>query len=238
MDWNDFDECFGKLRTILREMLFADEGNPYKREIYGNYLGFGSDIKIIIQRIEAEIQQSLEISEKLHAYMPGRIMDITKRKEESENELVMEGDRIFKLLGLDIKSFFVFTRIFLDTLAKIVRLCFGKEGTEHLPWSMRELVGHKKLEEFDSDFAEGLKDKMSWMTPFLERRVEIEHYLGGIPSATMKNGKFWFQIIGSRVRKNRETHARESATDYIEEVLSNVSEVILHICQKFQSQKT
>ena len=49
MDWAKFDDCFGKLKAILRERLFADEGNPYKREIYGNYLGFGSEIKIIIQ---------------------------------------------------------------------------------------------------------------------------------------------------------------------------------------------
>lgn len=234
MDWTNFDECFGKLKTILRKMLFGDEGNRDKREIYGGYLGFGSEIKIIIQRIEAEIQKSMEINEQLHEYAFARIMNTERGQEELEGKLVMEGDRMFKLLTLDIKSFFIFTRIFLDTLARIVRLCFHEKGWQ-LPPNMKDLVGHEKLEELDSDFAEGLKNRMLWMTSFVERRVEIEHHLGSIPSATMKNGKFWFQIIGSEVRKKRETHTKESATDYIDEILSNVSDVILYIYQKFHS---
>jgi len=234
MDWNEFDKCFVKLKVILREMLFADEGSSYKRRVYGSYLGFGSDVKIIVQRIETEIQKSMEINKKLRVYALAHIRSTASEEEESEERLVMESDNMFKLLTLDIKSFFIYTRIFLDTLARIVRLCFGKEG-DQLPTDMRELVKHRKLEEFDSDFAKGLKDKTSWMTSFRNRRVEIEHYLGDIPSATIESGKFWFQIVGAKEGKKSETHVRESATDYIEEVLSKVSKVILHICQKFQS---
>ncbi|TET19962.1 hypothetical protein E3J74_04570 [Candidatus Bathyarchaeota archaeon] len=234
MDWTKFDECFGKLKTILRDMLSGNDRNPYKREIYGNYLGYGSDVKFIIQRIEAEIQKSMEINEKLHAYARARIISTVRGEEESEGKLVMEGDRMFRLLTLDIKSFFIFTRIFLDTLARIVRLHFSEKGGQ-LPWDMKKLVRSEKLKELDSDFAEGLKEKMLWIDSFVDHRVEIEHYLGSIPSATMKNGKFGFDILGSRDRRSGGTHAIESITNYIEDVLSNVSEVMLYIYQKFHS---
>lgn len=213
---------FGKLRTILRTIMWNERTN-YTREIYVNYLKFDSDMKSIVQRIEVEIQKSLDISEKM-------IVSFAERKEEPTNELLLEDRNNLKLLRLDIKSFFIFTRIFLDTLARVVRLFFGKEGNQ-LPWDMKRLVGHKLLKKLDSEFAEGLKDRMLWMDCFVKRRVEIEHYLGNIPSTTISDGKFGFHIHSSRVRGD----AVESITDYMEEILSNLSEVFLYIYQKFHS---
>lgn len=151
MDWNDFDECFAKLKTILREMLFADEGNPYKREIYGNYLGFASEIKIIVQRVETEAQEFTELIKKE--------MDMSRaNKEIDDKELFAKQVAKLNALRLDIKSFFIFTRIFLDTLARIIGLCFGRNGRQ-LPWNMTKLMGHAALMKLDSNFAKGLKDK-------------------------------------------------------------------------------
>lgn len=228
MDWNNFDEYFGKLKTVLRNII-GNGKNANKLEIYGSYLDYRGDISTIIQRIEAETQE--------YMILRRRIAEMIQRNEEPDKELFMKIDKIFISLRLDIKSFFIFTRIFLDTLARIIRLYFGKKGGQ-LPWDMAELVKHKKLIELDSDFAEGLKDRMFWMDSLRTRRVEIEHYLGSIRSITTRDGKFGFDLLGARIRRDWGTDTVMSITDYMEDTLSNLSSVILHIYHKFQLQDT
>lgn len=226
MDWSNFDESFEKLRTILRTIMRSEKTN-YKHEIYVNYLEFGSDMKSIVQRIEVEIQKSLDINEKI-------IMSFTERKEEPETELLIEDHNNIRLLRLDIKSFFIFTKIFLDTLARIIKLCYGEKGKQ-LSYKMSHLLKNERQEraweKLDYPFYKGLKDRMLWMDSFVKRRVEIEHYLGSIPSTTISDGKFGFHIRSSRVRSD----AVESITHYMEEVLSDLSKVILYIYKKFHS---
>lgn len=225
MDWSNFDECFGRLKTVLRDKV-GDGKNANKLEIYGSYLDNGAEIKIIVQRIEAETQKSTELT--------NRMIEIARADKEPDNDIFMEIGENFTLLRLDIKSFFIFTRIFLDTLARIIRLCFGRES-EQLPWSMTKLLKNKKLMELDSDFAEGLKDRMLWMDIFVERRVEIEHYLGSIRSTTTRDGKFGFDLLGQRIRRSWGTDTVTSITDYMEDTISSLSKVILHIYDKFKS---
>jgi len=229
MNWGNFDECFGRLRIVLREKVGdgKDIKNAYKIDIYGNYLDYGGEIKLVVQRIEAETQRFMALHK--------RLMEMTRANEEPQNDLLMEIGENFTLLRLDIKSFFIFTKIFLDTLARIIRLCFGRES-EQLPWSMTKLLKNKKLMEMDSDFAEGLKDRMLWYDTLVTRRVEIEHYLGSIFSTTTRNGKLGFDLLGQRIRKNEwGTDTVTSITDYMEDTISNLSKVILYVHQKFQS---
>jgi hypothetical protein len=225
MDFDDFDKCFDELRVVLRNGL-GDGKNTEKLDVYGSFLGYGDEIKIIVDRIEAETQKNMILSEKL--------FETLQKSEEPDEKLGIESIKNWILITLDIKSFFIFTRIFLDTLARITKQCYGKEG-DQLSWRMRELVNGKALRKLDFDFAEGLKDKMRWMDDFVETRVEIEHYLGGIYSTRTKNGKFGFDILGLRTRHDWGTDTVDSITDFIRETLHNLSEVILYIHSKFQT---
>jgi len=225
MDFGNFDRCFDELRIVLRDRL-GNGKNTKKLDIYGSYLGYSDEVKIIVDRIEAETQKSMILSK--------RLFEALQKGEEPDEKLGIELIKNWILTTLDIKSFFVFTRIFLDTLARIIKQYYGKEG-EHLPSSMRRLVKKETLRKLDSDFAKGLKDRMRWMDDFVETRVEIEHYLGNVYSTTTKNGKFGFDILGLRTRHDWGTHTVESITDYIKETLHNLSEVISYIHSKFQS---
>jgi hypothetical protein len=225
MDFGNFDRCFDELRIVLRDRLGNDK-NTKKLDIYGSYLGYGDEIKIIVDRIEAETQKNIILSK--------RLFEALQKGEEPDEKLGVESIKNWILITLDIKSFFIFTRIFLDTLAWITKQYYGKEG-DQLPCRMRKLVKSETLRKLDSDFAKGLKDRMRWTDDFVETRVEIEHYLGSIYSTTTKNGKFGFDILGLRTRHDWGTNTVESITDYIKETLHNLSEVILYIHSKFQS---
>jgi hypothetical protein len=225
MDFGNFDKCFDELRIALRDRL-GNGKNTKKLDIYGSYLGYSDEIKVIVDRIEVETQKNIILSK--------RLFEELQKGKEPDEKLGIEAIKNWILITLDIKSFFIFTRIFLDTLAWIIKQYYDKKGY-HLPCRMRKLVKSEKLRKLDSDFAKGLKDRMQWIDDFVETRVEIEHYLGSIYSTTTKNGKFGFDILGLRTRHDWGTDTVESITDYIRETLHNLSEVILYIHSKFQS---
>jgi hypothetical protein len=222
MDFGNFDKCFDELRILLRDKL--DDGkNPQKLDVYGSYLSYGDEIKVIVDRIEAETQKDMTLSKTLH--------ETLQKGEEPDEKWGKESIKNWILITLDIKSFFIFTRIFLDTLAWIIKQYYGKTG-DQLSSDMRKLV---KSTKFDDDFAKGLKSRMQWIEDFVKTRVKIEHYLGGIRSTTTKNGKFGFDIHSSKTRHDWGTDTVESITDYIGETLNNLSEAISYIHSKIQS---
>lgn len=224
MSFSNFVTSFDRLQIVLRDRL-GNGKDTKKLDIYGSYIQYNEEIKIIINRIESESQNSILLSEKLFEAL---------RKDEPHEQFAMESIRNFILISVDIKSFFIFTRIFLDTLAKIIGQCYsGKSGA--LPWRMRELVKSKTLRKIDSDFAKGLEDRMRWVDDFVETRVEIEHYLGKLYSTPTKNGEYGFDILGLRTRKEWGTDTVKSITQYIEQTLCHLSEVISYIHNKFQS---
>jgi hypothetical protein len=226
MNWSNFDECFERLKTVLRDKV-GDGENANQLEIYGSYLSNGAEIKTIVGRIEVETQESNELS--------NRLFEIVRANEEPENDLLMKIGDNFTSLRLDIKSFFIFTKIFLDTLAKIIRLFYEQKG-DQLPPSMTQLLENEKLMELDSVFAEELKIRMLWHDTFVTRRDEVVHYLGSIFSTTTRNGKLGFDLLGQRTRKKEwGTDTVTSITDYTEDTIANLSKVILHIYNKFRS---
>jgi len=225
MDFSNFDRCFDELRVLLRDGL-GNGKNTRKLDIYGNYLDYGDEIKIIVDRIEAGTQRFIILSKTLH--------ETLQKGEEPDEKLGIESIKNLVQIRLDIKSFFVFTRIFLDTLAQIIKQCYGKKG-DQMPPRMRKLVENVAFKK-DSDFAKGLKDRMQWMDDFVTTRDEIVHHLGSIYSTTTQNGKFGFDILGLRTRHDWGTNTVESIADYINETLHNLSEVISYIHSKFQSE--
>jgi hypothetical protein len=228
MDWSNFDESYIRLKNVLRDLI-GDGKDEHKLDIYGNYLTYGREVKIIVERIEKETQGYIKLIRE--------ISEMAQRGEEPKEKSLDVFVDYHSLIRLDIKSFFIFTRIFIDTLAKIVRLRFGIEGKQ-LPPTMTKLLNNVKFLTLDPDFAKGFNSKMSWMTAFVQTRVEIEHYLGNILRyTTTREGKFGFAVQGSRSRKNTflGPDKVESITEYTEEILSKLSKVIQYTCSKFSS---
>lgn len=227
MDWSNFDENYTKLKNVLRDLI-RDSENGDEHDTYEGYLGYRDEVKIIVERIEEETQ--------VHMKMLREVSGMIERGEEP-NGLLDAFLNYHSLIRLDVKSFFIFTRIFIDTLARIAKLCFGEKG-KHLPWRMRKLLKNEKFLTLDPDFAKEFKSKMSWMTDFVETRDEIEHYLGNPRWYTVTGGgKFGFTIQGSSDRNTPllGINKLDSITDFMEKILSNLSEVILYICGRFPS---
>lgn len=226
MDFGDFDKSFDKLRILLRDKL--GNGKDTRRlDTYGSYLDYRGEMEIIVERIENETQRFMILSK--------TIFEALQKDEEPDEKWSIESIRNLTLIRLDIKSFFIFTRIFLDALAHIIKQCYRKKG-DQMPYRMRKLVENDAFRNLDSDFAKGLKDRMQWMDDFVKTRDEIVHHLGSICSTTTRSGKFGFDILGLRTRHDWGTNTVESITDYINETLNNLSKVMSYIHDKFQSE--
>jgi hypothetical protein len=118
MDFGNFDRCFDELRIVLRDRL-GNGKNTKKLDIYGSYLGYSDEIKIIVDRIEAETHKSIILSK--------RLFEALQKGEGPDEKLGIESIKNWILITLDKKSFFIFTRIFLNTLAWITKQYYGKE---------------------------------------------------------------------------------------------------------------
>jgi hypothetical protein len=212
----------------LRDMIGRDTSEEITK-IYGGYLDYRGEIKAVIKRTETEAENEEALAK--------RIFEAVRRNEEVDEQLLEEVNNLL-LLQLDIKSFFIFTKIFLDTLARIIRLRYGEKGKQ-LSYRMSRLVKNPKQEclwkKLDYDFYKGLKDRMCWMDDFEKTRDEIVHYLGGMRSTETKNGDFGFDILGLRNHRPWGTVTVKSISEYMSKTLSNLTEVISYIHSKLHS---
>jgi hypothetical protein len=213
MDSSDFDDAFSRLKALLRDRI--DDNFELKR-IYGKYLDYDGEVEVISKRIDGEIQRSRELNRMLS--------QLIRQGQEPSSGLYSEIELNFVSIRLDIESFFIFTKIFLDTLASIIRFSFGNR----LPQRMNMLIGHEKGSELDRAFFEGLESKMSWFKDFKKTRDTIVHELGRI-ARMIVDGEDLCVVFKSRQANDVQCHIVE----YVPKVLRNLSEIILYVCKRF-----
>lgn len=225
MDFSNFEKNHNMLCRFIKEKI-KDGKTSELVDICGACIDFFEEIKVIVQRIETESQEIMSMQQKL--------LQLVREKKSIPDEFGEEYIKQLILIGLDVKCFFSFSRIFLDTLARVIRYFFGSTGHQ-LPHSMRELINHKKLIEFDSEFAKGLRNKMSWIDDLIDKRDEITHHLGSMRSTRTIDAKFGFDILGLNSPKTWGTTTVKPILDYINDILKKLSEVILYIYIRFGS---
>ncbi len=128
MDFTEFDHEISKVLDYLRELLDAGAGFG-TIEIFGQLADSSTDIKIITERIDKELVLHSDYIKKFLAKMSKELEPVSNEMEEMARNLGM--------LRLDVKSYFIFTRIFYDTLCRLIRLTYGDKGRQ-LPQSMND----------------------------------------------------------------------------------------------------
>lgn len=147
-----------------------------------DYLG---EIETITSRIEEELQKYDAASK--------RIMEIASKNPQLPEDLTLEFFRYWTAMRLDIKDFFIHTKIFLDAIAGlIVVLHFGDKESERI--SMSSLL-HANKKRYHGAFYSGLKKEMVWYSDFNENRNRVVHSRGRMVHTTTPDGKPGFEII-------------------------------------------
>ncbi len=196
---------------------------------------FYHEIKVVVKRIKTELTEFIK-AEKI-------IFDIVKENEHDERirKFALKAVKSFVKLRLDIKDFFIHTRIFLDILSRIIKLAFGTRG-EQLPKSMSRLLNekYKRALEIDKIFFEKFKMKMIWYNDFVDNgRDRIVHELGQLVFTNTREGKLGFDILKS-FNSSWGTDTVNDVEDFIETTFKNLSEITNYLTDnlKFDIQQT
>lgn len=227
MDLSEFNKSWFELKVDLNSWL-ERRITTFKFLLRENYDCYQIEISHIISRIEKELK-IFNITEK-------EFLNLQEKNMKTLENLSIKSYKNLMLFILDFKSFFVFTQIFLDTLARIIRSTYGKKGKQ-LPQNMTALLRSKKAMELDADFFDKLRKKMAWYGIFNDRRDSIVHWLGNVRTTPSLKDDVEFDVLkfdihAKEQRKLWEINAVNSALDYIEETMGNLSRVILCIHEK------
>ncbi len=226
MDFKEYGYEMSKLMDYLRESLDAGAGFG-TLQIFGHLAVSSDELRLIINRIEKELEPHNELSK--------NFFDRVSKGLEPELSEMEEWSMNLSLLSLDIKSFIIFTRIFCDTLCRFIRLTYGEPGFQ-LPQSMNDLLESEKALEIDEDFFSGLNGRMNWFRELRGKRVEIEHYLGGIRKTPTRNGSLGFDIISMRDKgRSWGTDTVQSISDFIQNTINSLTEVLRYVSMDLSS---
>jgi hypothetical protein len=119
-------------------------------------------------------------------------LDALRRGENPE--LAKGWSDAYILLRVDVKTFFLFTQVFLDTLARAIRESYGRSGRQ-LPYSMTDLLTNAAAQDIDAPFFSRLRNEMAWYSDFNDKRDDIAHWLGSPRFTTTRSGDYGFDLL-------------------------------------------
>jgi hypothetical protein len=194
INFERFEKEFSKLESLFRNQGFYKNADKFEIDVFGRFIDYDSQVVIITSRLEDEIA----LHESFMKYI------LTRLKEErkiDDNELKEYGQYLPKLM-LDLSDFYIYTRIFLDTLTVCIRLSFRNAGYQN--WNIIErsinfLLNENKMQicksKIDLQFFEGLEKKLAWISDFKESRDGLFHKFYHFVFTTTRRGDLGYDIM-------------------------------------------
>lgn len=224
MKISNFHKSFEKLKEFLEENSFPNLSVYAKLCYYTKFLDFYREVNVIIKRIEADMNTFDTYSKKALMTMVVQNKSIDKKNIPDETAKIIVD--AFVKLNLDIKSFYVFTKIFLDCLAEIISIFHRKESSE-LKKSMTDLlkdIRNKKISD-DDNFFSILEGKLKWYDSFTDDRDRIVHKYPQLKFTNTKDQKFGYKML-KELNETWGSETVKSIDDDIQEKLSYLSEIL------------
>lgn len=227
MDFKEFDEEYSILLNFFRKEGFHKNPDVQEKKIYARLLGYRLDVEIITSRLEKEITD-FEV-------VKSNVFHRLKSKRKIPEELAKELIWTMHMILLDISDFHIYTRIFLDTIAGSIRHSFRSAGNENwktLESNIRVLTNEKKLEackkRISSDFFEGVKEKVRWISGFTKSRNLLMHEHSLPRISTTRNGKLGYNIDSAK-GIDWDRYSFTPILEEIQRVIANLSDLMKYL---------
>lgn len=233
MDFKEFDREYSILLNFFNKEGVHKNPDMHEKRIYSRLLGYRLDLGIITSRIEKEIAD-FEVLQRTVFH------ELQNRKKLHE-ELTKEFVWTMHMILLDISDFYIYTRVFLDTIAGSIRHSFksaGNENWKNMESNITMLTNREKLEackeKIASDFFEGIEKKVRWIPDFVRSRNLLMHKYTLPKIATTKNGKIGYNIdFIHGIDWNRYTFA--PIIEELQKVINNLSDLMKHLSTNLPS---
>ena len=226
MNFARFEREISNLRNLFGKKGFYKEPNKHEIDVFGKFLNFHSEVEIITSRLEKEIAD-------FNSYQKYVIKCVRKNRKPNKIKIKEFGIAFAKII-LDLSDFYIYTRMFLDTLNVCIKLSFRSAGNKKwivMKNSIKGVLNEKKLrtykKEIDSHFFEGLEKKVSWIRDFKNVRDELLHHFSHFVFTSTREGDLGYGIV-----KGTETWGTDTVTSILEglqKVIDNLSDLMEYL---------
>jgi len=228
-----FNREFNNLAIFFRYKGFYKHPNPKEIDLFSRFVDFQVFLRIISERLCDEIHELNQLDKQIINKM---------MKEEEINDKILQNYLInFGKIQLDLSDFFIYTRIFLDTLTKCIKTSFLKTGYKkyaQFPESSTDLLRDIEKYKFQIDrtFLENLGLKMTWVLRFTEHRNGLVHKLYHFVFTNTRNGKFGFDVI-NEIRRTWGTNTVKSIINEIQDTVNQIEELLRFLSGNLSEKK-
>ena len=174
MNLKRFEEAISSLRNLFKEEGFYKDPNRFEIDMFCRFIDYHSQVIIITSRLEEDIAEH-------DSFVKFILKCVKENRKLSETELERYSLTLPRLM-LDLSDFYVYTRIFLDTLTVCIKRSFESAGNKN--WGIMEhsincLLNEEKMQRYndkiDSYFFKGLEKRLAWIPDFRNSRDGLVH---------------------------------------------------------------
>jgi hypothetical protein len=227
MDLKEFEDSLVCLTSFLKRDGFYAKPNRLELHVFGKLVDYESQIEIIMKRIKQDIKEETRSTKS--------IFDAMKAEKEIDDKIARKSMHALEKLMLDLSDFFVYTRMFLDTLTMSIKLTLKKSGTKNadlLKHSVKCLLNPKSMriykEKIDCHFFTGLEQHLTWVRTFRESRDGLVHQYYHFVFTSTRAGKKGFEIMDLKKASWGTVTVKEIMPE-LQQTVDNLSELIKYL---------
>jgi hypothetical protein len=229
MNLERFEKAISSLTDMFKDEGFYKSPDKFEIDVFGKFIDYHSQAIIITSRLEEDITEH----DSLMKYI---IKCAMEKREISETEIQKHGLTLPKLM-LDLSDFFIYTRIFLDTLTVCIKRSFksaGRKNWDIMEHSMNCLLNEHKMQRYKDEiyfsFFTGLEKKLTWIGDFRESRNGLVHKYHHFAFTTTREGDLGYDIA-DRIKTSWGTDTVKSIVKELQRTIEGLTDLMEYLLE-------
>ena len=228
MNFEKFEREFSDLANLFKyEGFYNKRSSNYEEDLYGKFLEYRFIIRIITSRLESDISEFIPLDNSL--------LESLGKSPELDLDKAEQLTTVLSKINLDVSDFYIYTRIFLDTLNMCIRHSFKHTGNKKwgvMTPSITGLLNENKMRtykrEIDFQFFEGLENKVSWIHNLKKPRDHLVHGQHHFVLTDTRQGEMGPDLIG-KVKRIWGTEKVKPVLRELQGILGNISDLMNYL---------
>lgn len=227
MNLHRFEKACSNLRKFFKEEGFYKNPNKFEIDVFGKLIDFHSQAVIMTSRLQKDIAEH-------DSFVKFVFKRVREKRKLRETDFEKYGLTLPKLI-LDLSDFYVYTRIFLDTLTVCIKRSFKSTGNKN--WGIIEhsiscLLNGNKMQTYknriDFGFFDGLEKKLAWIGDFRKSRDGLLHKYFHFVFTTTKQGDLGYDIM-DRTKTSWGTDIVKGILTQLQNVIDRLTDLIEYL---------
>lgn len=227
MNLKRFEKWISSLSNLFRGEGFCKDPDKFEMDVFVKFIDYHSQAIIIISRLKEDIAR--------HESFTKYLIECVEEKKEISQTKLAEFGPIFSTLILDLSDFYIYTRMFLDTLTVCIKLSFksaGNKNSDIMKHSVRCLLNEDKMHEYkskiDSGFFESIEKKITWIKDIRKYRNGLVHQYCQFVFALTRQGELGYDLL-DRTKTSWGTDTVRGLMTELQNTIDNLTDLIEYL---------